>query len=140
MNFHSFSASLSSLERALLLSAAVWDSWALASPGFQWVGYMILKQDGKSMFDMQIYFAITPNSAFHGLLEEFFFSIPKTQNTQHISNQFVRKILTFPDSPYIMRHLPTSLRSVGNFLYPPHRREYEDCKQILKLSLNPTHT
>ena len=30
--------------------------------------------------------------------------------------------------------------SVGNLLYPPHGREYEDCKQILKLSLNPTHT
>ena len=37
------------------------------------------------------------------------------------------------------RHLPTSLRSVGNLLYPPHGREYEDCKQTLKLSLNPTH-
>ena len=36
--------------------------------------------------------------------------------------------------------MPTSLRSVGNLLYPPHKREYEDCKQILKLSLNPTHT
>ena len=35
--------------------------------------------------------------------------------------------------------MPTSLRSVGNLLYPPHRREYEDCKQILKLSLTPTH-
>ena len=35
--------------------------------------------------------------------------------------------------------MPTSLRSVGNLQYPPHRREYEDCKQILKLSLNPTH-
>ena len=28
--------------------------------------------------------------------------------------------------------------SVGNLLYPPHWREYEDCKQILKLSLKPT--
>ena len=28
----------------------------------------------------------------------------------------------------------------GNHLFPPHRREYEDCKQILKLSLNPSHT
>ena len=36
--------------------------------------------------------------------------------------------------------MPTSLRSVGNLLYPPHRREYEDCKQILKFSLTPrTH-
>ena len=35
---------------------------------------------------------------------------------------------------------PLPYRSVGNLLYPPHRREYEDCKQILKLSLNPrTH-
>ena len=25
------------------------------------------------------------------------------------------------------------------FQYPPHWREYEDCKQILKLSLKPTH-
>ena len=30
-------------------------------------------------FYMQIYFAIPPNSAFHGLLEEFFFSILKIQ-------------------------------------------------------------
>ena len=40
------------------------------------------------------------------------------------------------------RHLPSadSARSTeGNILFPPHRREYEDCKQILKLSLNPTH-
>ena len=29
---------------------------------------------------MQINFAIPPNSAFHVLLEEFFFSISKTQN------------------------------------------------------------
>ena len=35
---------------------------------------------------------------------------------------------------------PLPYRSVGNLLYPPHGREYEDCKQILKLSLNPTHT
>ena len=35
---------------------------------------------------------------------------------------------------------PLPLRSVGNLQYPPHWREYEDCKQILKLSLNPTHT
>ena len=35
--------------------------------------------------------------------------------------------------------MPSSLRSEGNLLYPPHGREYEDCKQILKLSLNPTH-
>ena len=41
---------------------------------------------------------------------------------------------------YKNRHLPTSLRSVGNLLYPPHKREYEDCEQILKLSLNPTYT
>ena len=27
---------------------------------------------------------------------------------------------------YINRHLPTSLRSGGNLLYPPHGREYED--------------
>ena len=25
----------------------------------------------------------------------------------------------------------------GNYLFPPHRQEYEDCKQILKLSLMP---
>ena len=31
-------------------------------------------------FDMQIYFAIPPNSASYGLLEEFFFSISKIQN------------------------------------------------------------
>ena len=35
---------------------------------------------------------------------------------------------------------PLPCRSVGNLLSPPHRREYEDCKQILKLSLKPTHT
>ena len=34
---------------------------------------------------------------------------------------------------------PLPYLSVGNLLYPPHRREYEDCKQILKLSLTPTH-
>ena len=48
---------------------------------------------------MQIYFAIPPNSALHGLLEEFFFSISEIQNIQYISNQFVGKTLTFPDSP-----------------------------------------
>ena len=48
---------------------------------------------------MQIYFAIPPNSAFRGLLEEFFFSISEMQNIQHIINQFVMNILTFPDSP-----------------------------------------
>ena len=41
---------------------------------------------------MQIYFAIPPNSAFRGLLEEFLFSISEMQNTQHIINQFVRNI------------------------------------------------
>ena len=41
---------------------------------------------------MQIYFAIPPNSAFRGLLEEFLFSISEMQNTQHITNQFVRNI------------------------------------------------
>ena len=51
---------------------------------------------------MQIYFAIPSNSAFHGQLEEFFLSISKVQNIQHIINQFVRKRLTFPDSPYII--------------------------------------
>ena len=35
---------------------------------------------------------------------------------------------------------PLPCRSVGNLLYPPHGREYEDCKQILKLSLILTHT
>lgn len=29
---------------------------------------------------MQIYFAIPPNSALHGLLEEFFFYVSKIQN------------------------------------------------------------
>ena len=33
-----------------------------------------------SNFDMQIYFAIPPNSALQGLLEEFFFSISNIQN------------------------------------------------------------
>ena len=28
----------------------------------------------------------------------------------------------------------------ATYPFPPHRREYEDCKQILKLSLNPSCT
>ena len=35
------------------------------------------------------------------MLEEFFFSISKTQNIQHIGNQFVRKVSAFRDSPYV---------------------------------------
>lgn len=51
-------------------------------------------------FDMQIHFAIPPNSAFLGLLEEFFFSISNIRKFHHIINQFVKKFSTFPDSPY----------------------------------------
>ena len=49
---------------------------------------------------MQIHFAIPPNSAFLGLLEEFFFSISNIRKFHHIINQFVKKFSTFPDSPY----------------------------------------
>ena len=52
-------------------------------------------------FDMQIHFAIPPNSAFLGLLEEFFFSISNIRKFHHIINQFVKKFSTFPDSPYL---------------------------------------
>jgi rhamnogalacturonyl hydrolase YesR len=51
---------------------------------------------------MQIHFAIPPNSAFLGLLEEFFFSISNIRKFHHIINQFVKKFSTFPDSPYPM--------------------------------------
>ena len=47
-----------------------------------------------------MFFLIPPNSAFHGLLEEFLFPSVKIQNFYHINNQFVIKISTFPDSPY----------------------------------------
>jgi len=50
-------------------------------------------------FDMQIYFAIPPNSASQGLLEEFFLSISKIRNFYHSINQFVVKFSTFYDSP-----------------------------------------
>ena len=33
--------------------------------------------------------------------------------------------------------MPSSRRSEGNHQLPPHKREYEDYKQILKLSLTP---
>ena len=33
---------------------------------------------------------------------------------------------------------PLPLRSVGNHLLPPHRRDFKDCKQILEDSLMPT--
>lgn len=45
-------------------------------------------------------FLIPPNSAFHGLLEEFLFPSVKIQNFYHINNQFVIKISTFYDIPY----------------------------------------
>ena len=47
-----------------------------------------------------MFFLIPPNSAFHGLLEEFLFPSVKIQNFHHINNQFVIKISTFYDSPY----------------------------------------
>ena len=47
-----------------------------------------------------MFFLIPPNSAFHGLLEEFLFPSVKIQNFHHINNQFVIKISTFYDNPY----------------------------------------
>jgi len=59
-------------------------------------------------FDMQIYFAIPPNFAFFGRLEESFFSTSNIQTSYHIINQFVGKSSTFYDSPYLKssRQLP----------------------------------
>ncbi len=49
-----------------------------------------------------MFFLIPPNSAFHGLLEEFLFPSVKIQNFYHINNQFVIKISTFYDSATII--------------------------------------
>ncbi|MEE3391656.1 MAG: hypothetical protein VZR28_10815, partial [Candidatus Cryptobacteroides sp.] len=57
-----------------------------------------------------IHFAIPPNSAFLGLLEEFFFSISNIRKFHHIINQFVKKFSTFPDSPYLIATLVSGIR------------------------------
>ena len=62
---------------------------------------------------MQIYFAIPPNTALHGLLEEFLFPCVKIQNLYHINNQFVIKISTFYDSPYLVFNLIKKSRSIS---------------------------
>ena len=51
-------------------------------------------------FVIAMIFLIPPNSAFHGLLEEFLFPSVGIQNFHHINNQFFIKISTFYDSAY----------------------------------------
>ena len=68
-------------------------------------------------FDMQIHFAIPPNSAFLGLLEEFFFSISNIRKFHHIINQFVKKFSTFPDSPYFNGVVENSYMNIMLFFH-----------------------
>ena len=51
---------------------------------------------------MQIYFAIPPNSAFHGLLEEFFFIYQRYKMFNTLVINSLGKRLTNPDSPYLV--------------------------------------
>ena len=62
--------------------------------------YLVLFQQNFVLLSSQCFFLIPPNSAFHGLLEEFLFPSVKIQNFHHINNQFVIEISTFYDSPY----------------------------------------
>ena len=64
-------------------------------------------------FAMQIYFAIPPNSAFHGLLEEFLFTYQRHEISNTLAINLLGNYLHFPTAP---KYLPYVSFDVDRFI------------------------
>ena len=75
---------------------------------------------------MQIYFAIPPNSAFHGLLEEFFFIHQRYEIFNTLAINSLGKVKHFPTVPMLVSlNIPLHILEEAPYNQYHHKTDWE---------------